>query len=40
MLVKHGLTPQEAAQAAITGALTDDPVASHHLLEMMKVYMA
>jgi nitric oxide reductase NorQ protein len=40
MLVKHGLTMQEAAQAAITGALTDDPVASRHLFEMMKVYMA
>jgi nitric oxide reductase NorQ protein len=40
LLIKDGVPPREAAEAAITGPLTDDPVAAKHLLEMMKVYMA
>src|SRR5262249_13803701 len=39
LLIKDGVSPQEAAEAAVTGPLTDDPVAAKHLLEMMKVYM-
>jgi nitric oxide reductase NorQ protein len=39
LLIKDGVPPQEAAEAAVTGPLTDDPVAAKHLLEMMKVYM-
>jgi nitric oxide reductase NorQ protein len=40
LLIKDGVAPQLAAEAAICGALTDDPVAARQLLEMMKVYMA
>ncbi|WP_428312968.1 CbbQ/NirQ/NorQ/GpvN family protein [Hydrocarboniphaga sp.] len=40
LLIKDGLLPQLAAEAAITGPLTDDPVAARHLLEMVKIYMA
>lgn len=40
LLIKDGVSPQDAAEAALTGPLTDDPVAAKHLLEMMKVYMS
>jgi nitric oxide reductase NorQ protein len=40
LLIQDGVAPQDAAEAAITGPLTDDPVAARHLLELMKVYMA
>ncbi len=40
LLIKDGVAPQLAAEAAITGPLTDDPVATKHLFELMKVYMA
>lgn len=39
LLIKDGVPAREAAEAAITGPLTDDPVASRQLLEMMKVYI-
>lgn len=40
LLIKDGVSPKDAAEAALTGPLTDDPVAARHLLEMMKVYMS
>ncbi|MGQ0698862.1 MAG: CbbQ/NirQ/NorQ/GpvN family protein [Panacagrimonas sp.] len=40
LLIKDGVSPKDAAEAALTGPLTDDPVAAKHLLEMMKVYMS
>jgi nitric oxide reductase NorQ protein len=39
LLLKDGVPVDAAAEAAITGVLTDDPVASRQLREMMKVYM-
>lgn len=38
-LIKAGLDPRDAAQAAITSALTDDPAAARQLFEMMKIYI-
>ncbi len=40
LLIKDGVPAMAAAEAALTGPLTDDPAASRHLLEMMKIYMA
>lgn len=40
LLIKDGVSPRDAAEAALTGPLTDDPVAAKQLLEMMKVYMS
>ncbi|MDB5968341.1 MAG: nirQ 1 [Hydrocarboniphaga sp.] len=40
LLIKDGVAPQDAAEAAITGPLTDDPVAAKQLLEMMRIYIA
>lgn len=39
-LIGQGVSPLEAAGAAIAGALTDDPMAAKQLLELTKVYMA
>lgn len=39
-LIGHGISPLEAAAAAIAGALTDDPLAVRQLMELTKVYMA
>jgi nitric oxide reductase NorQ protein len=38
-LIRDGIAPLTAAEAAITGALTDDALASRQLVEMMKVYL-
>jgi len=40
LLIQDGVPIQEAAQAAITGPLTDDPVTAGHLLEMLKIYVS
>ena len=40
LLIRDGVSPRDAAAAAITGPLTDDPVATKHLVEMMKIYMS
>lgn len=40
LLISNGVTPLDAAAAAIAGALTDDPQAARQLLELSKVYMA
>jgi nitric oxide reductase NorQ protein len=40
LLICNGVTPLDAAAAAIAGALTDDPQAARQLLELSKVYMA
>lgn len=40
LLVKAGLPLREAAEAAVAGALTDDPVATRQLLELVKSYVA
>src|SRR5215470_14544551 len=39
-LVAEGLSPREAARAAIAGPLTDDPSATTGLVEMINVYLA
>jgi nitric oxide reductase NorQ protein len=39
LLIKDGVELKEAVNAAITGPLTDDPVASRQLLEMVNIYM-
>ncbi len=39
-LVAHGLTPREAARAAIAGPLTDDAATTRGLIEMLDVYLA
>jgi len=39
LLIREGVSPIDAACAAVAGALTDDPVAVKQLLEMTKVYM-
>jgi nitric oxide reductase NorQ protein len=38
-LIKSGIAPLLAAEVAIAGPLSDDPVASKNLREMAKVYM-
>jgi nitric oxide reductase NorQ protein len=38
-LIVEGLTPQEAARAAIAGPLTDDPNVTRGLVEMIDVYL-
>jgi nitric oxide reductase NorQ protein len=38
-LIVEGLTPQEAARAAIAGPLTDDPNVTRGLVEMIVVYL-
>lgn len=40
LLISNGVSPEEAAEAAIAGALTDDPTASRQLRELARVYMA
>jgi nitric oxide reductase NorQ protein len=40
LLVRAGLSLREAAQASIARALTDDPVATRQLLEMVEAYVA
>lgn len=40
LLIKDGVAVQDAAIAALTAPLTDDPSASRQLIEMMKIYMA
>ncbi|RJG27123.1 CbbQ/NirQ/NorQ/GpvN family protein [Massilia cavernae] len=40
LLIKAGLPLREAAEAAIAGPLTDDPVATRQLLELVKAYVA
>jgi nitric oxide reductase NorQ protein len=39
-LIAEGLSPSEAARAAIAGPLTDDPHAANGLSEMIDVYLA
>jgi nitric oxide reductase NorQ protein len=39
-LVAEGLSPREAARAAIAGPLTDDPTATRGLVEMINFYLA
>jgi nitric oxide reductase NorQ protein len=39
-LVAEGLSPREAARAAIAGPLTDDPNATRGLVEMIDVYLS
>ena len=39
-LVAEGLSPREAARAAIAGPLTDDPRVTSGLVEMIDVYLA
>jgi nitric oxide reductase NorQ protein len=38
-LVAEGLAPQAAARAAVAGPLTDDPVVTAGLVEMVQVYL-
>jgi nitric oxide reductase NorQ protein len=38
-LIAEGLTPQDAARAAIAGPLTDDPNVTRGLVEMIDVYL-
>lgn len=38
-LIVEGLTPREAARAAIAGPLTDDPNVTRGLIEMIDVYL-
>jgi nitric oxide reductase NorQ protein len=38
-LVAEGLSPREAARAAIAGPLTDDPTVASGLVEMIDVYL-
>jgi nitric oxide reductase NorQ protein len=39
-LVAEGLSPREAARAAIVGPLTDDPAVTSGLVEMVDAYLA
>ncbi|MFZ0834415.1 MAG: CbbQ/NirQ/NorQ/GpvN family protein [Mycobacterium sp.] len=39
-LVAEGLTPRDAARAAVAGPLTDDPTVTRGLVEMIDVYLA
>lgn len=39
LLIRDGVPPLEAAQAAVTRPLTDDPAAARRLLEMARVYI-
>ena len=39
-LIAEGLSPREAARAAIAGPLTDDPTVARGLVEMIDVYLA
>ena len=39
LLIKAGIPLQQAAEAAIAGALSDDPVASRQLTELVKAYV-
>ena len=39
-LIAEGLTPRDAARAAIAGPLTDDPTVTGGLLEMIDAYLA
>ena len=39
-LIAEGLSPREAARAAIAGPLTDDPTVASGLVEMIDVYLA
>jgi nitric oxide reductase NorQ protein len=39
-LIAEGLSPREAARAAIAGPLTDDAVVTRGLVEMLDVYLA
>lgn len=39
LLIMDGVDLREAVEAAIMGPLTDDPVASRQLLEMVNIYM-
>jgi nitric oxide reductase NorQ protein len=38
-LIAEGLNPREAARAAIAGPLTDDPIVTSGLVEMIDVYL-
>jgi nitric oxide reductase NorQ protein len=38
-LVAEGLPPRSAARAAVAGPLTDDPVVTAGLVEMIDVYL-
>jgi nitric oxide reductase NorQ protein len=40
MLFKFGLSLREASEAAIARALTDDPIATNQLLEVVQAYVA
>jgi nitric oxide reductase NorQ protein len=40
MLFKSGLSLREASEASIARALTDDPIATRQLLEMVQAYVA
>ena len=39
-LVAEGLSPREAARAAIAGPLTDDSTVTRGLMEMIDAYLA
>jgi len=39
-LVAEGLSPREAARAAVAGPLTDDSTVTSELVEMINVYCA
>ena len=39
-LIAEGLSPREAARAAVAGALTDDPAVTSGLVEMIDAYLA
>jgi nitric oxide reductase NorQ protein len=39
-LIASGLSPREAARAAVAGPLTDDPATTRGLVEMLDVYLA
>jgi nitric oxide reductase NorQ protein len=39
LLIKAGIPLQQAAEASIAGALSDDPVATRQLIELVKAYV-
>ena len=39
-LIAEGLSPREAARAAVAGPLTDDPIVTSGLVKMIDVYLA
>ena len=38
-LIREGLGPREAARAAVAGPLTDDPVVTRGLVEIIDTYL-